>query len=145
MCVLLLHILEWLSIFASMPTYLLHFQLKNLRSFLLSLDSGLSNPSILACHFNYFYILSVLIIAANSCNVCMFYFCIFSNKLDLFEATCFLCKEGTKIRLGWKREDIDAYQIWFWGLSLSCCCCPGSPGSQWRWPSPGDRWLRHCP
>ncbi len=33
-------------------------------------------------------ILSVLINHVNSCNVCVFYFCIFSNQPDLFEETC---------------------------------------------------------
>jgi len=37
-------------------------------------------------------ILSVLINAANSCNVCVFHFCILSTKLDLFETTCFIIK-----------------------------------------------------
>ncbi len=29
-------------------------------------------------------------IVVNNCNVCVFYFCIVSNKLDLFEATHFI-------------------------------------------------------
>ncbi len=33
------------------------------------------------------YIFSILIIFVHSCNVCVFYFCIFCNKLDLLEAT----------------------------------------------------------
>jgi hypothetical protein len=33
------------------------------------------------------YILSILITIVNSCNVCVFYFCIFRNKLDVFETT----------------------------------------------------------
>ncbi len=36
------------------------------------------------------YILPVFISIANSCNVSMFYFCISSTKLDLFEETCFV-------------------------------------------------------
>jgi len=31
--------------------------------------------------------MSVLIISVNSCNVCVFYSCVFSNKLALFKAT----------------------------------------------------------
>ncbi len=35
-------------------------------------------------------ILSIFIISVNSCNVFVFYFCIFNNKLDLFKRTCFI-------------------------------------------------------
>ncbi len=34
--------------------------------------------------------LSVLINGENSCSVCVFYFCIFSNILDSFKATSFI-------------------------------------------------------
>jgi len=37
-----------------------------------------------------FVILSALIIFVNSCNVCVFCKIIFSTKLDLFKATCFI-------------------------------------------------------
>ncbi len=34
------------------------------------------------------HILPIVIIFVNSCNVCMFYFCTFNSKLDLFEVAC---------------------------------------------------------
>jgi hypothetical protein len=44
-------------------------------------------PSHPARHFDYFCIyLPFLIVFVNSCNVCVFYFCISSTKLDLLEA-----------------------------------------------------------
>jgi hypothetical protein len=49
------------------------------------------HPNHPALCFNYFCkCFPFLIIFVNSFNVCAFYFCIFSNKLDLLDATCFI-------------------------------------------------------
>jgi hypothetical protein len=44
---------------------------------------------------------SILIIIVNSCNVYVFHFCIWSFKLNLFKATCFI-NHLEIIRLGWR-------------------------------------------
>jgi hypothetical protein len=48
--------------------------------------------------------LSVLINAVNSCNVCVLYFCIFSNKLDLFQETYFIIIVKNITHLKFKTE-----------------------------------------
>ncbi len=48
------------------------------------------------CFNNFCKYFSVLIVSLNSCNVCVFWFCIFSNRLDLFQATCSIIQQIDK-------------------------------------------------
>jgi hypothetical protein len=50
--------------------------------------------------------LSILIISVSSSNIRVFYFCIFSNKLDLFDAICFIVLYLTFSTVNCKNEDI---------------------------------------
>jgi hypothetical protein len=79
--------LERLSIFTSMTTSLLYSYLKSLRFLSLLITLCLSNPSLFAWHFNYF---CKYFPFKFCCNACVFYFCIFGNKIDLFKATHFI-------------------------------------------------------
>ncbi len=56
------------------------------------------HPSLPAWLYNNFckYFL-VLIVTINSCNVFVFYFCIFSNKLDLSQETCSVRDEARSL------------------------------------------------
>jgi hypothetical protein len=51
---------------------------------------GLWTQAVCLALWELFQILSVLVIFVNCYNVCVFYICIFSNKLDLFEVTSFI-------------------------------------------------------
>jgi hypothetical protein len=55
-----------------------------------------------------FHLIMTLFIIVNSCNVCAFYCKISSNKLDLFQVTCFIVKH-----------------IFFCSLSLKCTSLEG--------------------
>ncbi len=89
--------LDCLSILSSMKHYLPQPRQLPLKSACASLHFNQTtwslHPSHSTWHFNYFfYTLSILIIFVNSCKVCVFYFCIFTNKLDLFKSTCSILK-----------------------------------------------------
>jgi hypothetical protein len=60
------------------------------------------------------YLLSILIRIVNSCIVCVFYFCIFSNTLDLFKATYFITLKNQESKY---HCTIDLLFDWF---GISC-------------------------
>ncbi len=83
--------LDWLLTFASISSSLPRFQLKTSHFCLLYIiPSGLSNPRLFAFCFYYFCKYIFLINSVNSRIVCVFYFYIYSTKLDLFDPNCFI-------------------------------------------------------
>ncbi len=89
--------------------------------------------SLQAWHFsNFCKYITVLIIRVNNFNVCVLYFCSFSNKLYLFEATCsiILSKKSVVERLESKKVffssnfffRLSKKKFWDWlGMTNTSC------------------------